>query len=362
MTLFRREELRLAVVCGLCAGLAALAPIPDGYYMPMAVVAVMAGSYGGSYRLGLQRLQGTLLGAAILLVCQAGLTVPLPLALALALLLTRLLGGLLGLEVGYKVAGFVVVMGWLVHDTNLSSWLPLRLFWTCLGILIGLLALQLFWPSRAIAIRHRACGRLLVQVAAELRQQAGRLDDADPPLEAPMLTPQERRAAHRRDLTALMELRRTLGEAVTELGPNPEAQALLPFWRQLDGCLSLLLGSLDSLRNLRPPLRALPILDRVHRAESELLRAVADRLSLWVEVLPHVRKLDRVVDATGAALASPLAPQLERLRAEEADLFSRPIPELGATRERQIAERLMLCHQAAGAVERMEQRWRELDP
>ncbi len=362
MTLIRREELRLAVVTGLCAGLASIAPIADGYYMPIAVVAVMGSSYGGSYRLGVQRLLGSLLGAAILLVCQAGLTLPLPLALAIALTLTRLLGGLLGLEVGYKVAGFVVVMGWLVHTNNLTTWLPLRLLWTCLGILIGLLAMQLLWPSRAIPMRHGACRRLLAELGGELRQQAERLDGPEPEREASPLTPCERQALHRRDLSALMALRRTLGEAITELGPNPERQPLLPFWQQLDACLSLLLGCLDALRNLRPPLRRLPILDRVHGAEAELLRAAAERLTLWAAVLPHARGLQAAVDPQGVALASPLAPQLERLRSAEQALFSRPIPELGTIRERQIAERLMLCHQAAGAVERMERRWRELDP
>lgn len=362
MTLVRRQELRLAVVTGLSAGLASMAPIPDGYYMPIAVVAVMASSYGGSYRLGVQRLLGSLLGAAILLLCQGGLTLPLPLALAVALTLTRFLGGLLGLEVGYKVAGFVVVMGWLVHANNLTSWLPLRLLWTCLGILIGLLAMQSFWPSRAMAIRHQASGRLLVQVATELRLQAGRLDDPDPRRAVAALTPQDCRALHRRDLTALMDLRRTLAEAITELGPNPERQPLLAFWQQLDGCFSLLLGCLDGLRNLRPPLRQMPILDHVHRAEAELLRAASERLTLWAAGLPHppVQPLGPGSKAEGDV--SPLAPPLERLRTAEDALFSKPIPELGTTRERQIAQRLMLCHQVAGAVERMERRWRELDP
>lgn len=85
-------------------------------------------------------------------------------------------------------------------------------------------------------------------------------------------------------------------------------------------------------------------------------------MTLWAAVLPHARGLQAAVDPQGVALASPLAPQLERLRSAEQALFSRPIPELGTIRERQIAERLMLCHQAAGAVERMERRWRELDP
>lgn len=359
MDLIRRGELRLAVVTGLCTGLVSVSPITYGYYMPMAVVAVMASSYGGSFRLGLQRLQGSLLGAVILVVCQ-GLTLPLPLALAIALGLTRLIGGFLGLEVGYKVAGFVVVMGWLAHDATLSTWVPLRLIWTGLGVLAGLWAMRMIWPSRAIEQRHRASASLLRQMAAELRQQALRLDplplDPLPPEPGSRsLGPDQRRDLHRQELGALMALRRSLPEAVTELGPNPESQPLKRFWSHLDSTLSVLLGVLDSLRNLSPPLHGMAALDEVHGAERALLLRLAERLTRWAEVLPRAQLSRSDADR-------PLEGALAALRRSEDALFARPIPDLGPTRERQIAQRLMLCHQAAGAVEAMERRWLELDP
>ncbi|QNI88063.1 FUSC family protein [Synechococcus sp. ROS8604] len=133
-----RQDLRLAVVTGLSAGLGLLSPIPYGYYSPLTTTAVLASTYGNSLRLGIQRLLGSLMGVIVLIIFTRGMELPLPLGLGLALATTRLFGGILGLQVGCKVAGNIIVMEWLVHEQVETVWGPIRLFWTGLGIVISL--------------------------------------------------------------------------------------------------------------------------------------------------------------------------------------------------------------------------------
>ena len=164
--LITRSDLRLALVAGLTNGLGAISGVPFGYYAAMAVLAVCSGSYGNALELGRQRLLGSLLGAGVLTLGLGGLQqLPLPVALAISLGAMRLLGGVLGLRVGYKVGGFVVVMGWLVHRQTLVEWLPLRLFWTALGIVLATLSLRLLWPARAIEASEAAMAALLERLA-----------------------------------------------------------------------------------------------------------------------------------------------------------------------------------------------------
>ena len=104
--LITRSELRLALTAGLGNGIAALSGLPNGMYVPLAVLATCTGTYGGSLGLGRQRILGSLLGMGLLLLGFDTLqAVPMPLSLALTLAALRLLGGLLRLEVGYKVGG-----------------------------------------------------------------------------------------------------------------------------------------------------------------------------------------------------------------------------------------------------------------
>jgi uncharacterized membrane protein YccC len=147
-----RNALRTALTASLGNGFASITGLPDGQYVALAVLAVSSGTYGTSFELGRQRLLGTVLGSVLLLIgfeCLQGLPIAVGLAITLGCL--RLLGGLLGLKVGYKVGGMIVVMGWLVHEGNLASWIPLRFFWTALGVVLTVLSLRLFWPARGIA-------------------------------------------------------------------------------------------------------------------------------------------------------------------------------------------------------------------
>lgn len=70
---FTRQDLRLAVVTGLSAGLGLLSPIPYGYYLPLTTTAVLSSTYGNSMKLGIQRLLGSLMGVIILIVFTRGL-------------------------------------------------------------------------------------------------------------------------------------------------------------------------------------------------------------------------------------------------------------------------------------------------
>ena len=87
---FTRQDLRLAFVTGLSAGIGLLSPIPYGYYLPFTTSAVLSSTYGNSMKLGIQRLLGSLMGVIILIIFTRGLELPLPLGIGLALATTRL--------------------------------------------------------------------------------------------------------------------------------------------------------------------------------------------------------------------------------------------------------------------------------
>jgi len=176
LQLFQRAEVRLALAAGISNGFAVISGLPFAYYAPLSVLAAMGTNYGSTLELGRQRLLGTLLGAVVLLVCFEGLRdVPLPLGIAIALGSQRLLGGLLRLEVGYKVGGLVIVMGWLAHNDQFGAWIPLRLFWSVLGIIVSLLSMELLWPSSGVLEGWQQWSTLCGQLAQALGQVAALL-------------------------------------------------------------------------------------------------------------------------------------------------------------------------------------------
>jgi uncharacterized membrane protein YccC len=104
MSLINRADLRLVFTTGLLNGFSSLSGLAFGYYAPLAVLAVCSGTYGSSLELGRQRILGSLLGGILLVVGVRGLQgLPMPVGLAIALGSLRLIGGALGLKVGYKV-------------------------------------------------------------------------------------------------------------------------------------------------------------------------------------------------------------------------------------------------------------------
>jgi len=162
-----RSDLRLALITGLGAGFGLLSPIDFGYYIPLTTAAVLSSSYGNSLKLSFQRMLGSVLGLVVLLIFSRGLEMPLPLGLGLALTTIRLFGGAFGLQVGYKVAGNIVIMGWLVHQSEETGWGMMRLFWTAVGIALSLWATRTIWPSQTIPTLHRSIASLVSGLAED---------------------------------------------------------------------------------------------------------------------------------------------------------------------------------------------------
>ncbi len=354
--LIRRSELRLALTAGLMNGFGALASIPFGYYAPMAVLAVCTGTYGGSIGLGRQRLLGSVAGAVVLLVSFAGLSrLPVPLGLGLSLVAMRLLGAALGLEVGYKVGSNIIVMGWLVHGSDLNPWLPVRLLWTVAGILVALLSLRLFWPDLAVDGNRRQLRQLLADLAAALVTQADRLEA--PASAAPPAAAAERPSGLQtvqRLRRQLVALRSAMPSVADELGNNPAGHPTFRLHELLSGAGSQLLGVIDGLRLLDHRLSAPGPLADIHGAEADLLRAVAGRLEQWSLCLerPHRHR----PSPPAAVLEPPLRwQQLEPwLQHPDLDGFDLGVLQRNATR-------LVLCGQALRSIEQTERRWHALE-
>ena len=266
-TWFTRQDLRLAVVTGLSAGLGLLSPIPYGYYLPFTTSAVLSSTYGNSMKLGIQRLLGSLMGVIILIIFTRGLELPLPLGIGLALATTRLFGGILGLQVGYKVAGNIIVMGWLVHEQVETVWGPIRLFWTVLGIVISLWATQSIWPSRTIPKLHQQFASLLIAIGQELTTESSRLKQ-DIPIATSPKQQQAIRLTLQRQLNAA---RQQQISAQMELGVNPELHPLHDLWSSIDLLISQLLTSLWAIRSLKAPLQSPEQIKRLHHKEAELI-------------------------------------------------------------------------------------------
>lgn len=356
-----RADLRLALTAGLANGFGVISGLPFALYAPLAVLAVCTGTYGSSRSLGRQRLLGSLLGMGVLLLAYEGLRgVPFPLAIAVALGSMRLLGGLLGLQVGYKVGGIVVVMGWLVHGSQLSSWIPLRLFWTTAGILLAVASLRLLWPARALPAVYAGLRSLLAELGDRLEGVAATLDGPGPhpgrpgtpttagplPLEHPWDIGPGR--------SQLQTLRRQLPAAFSELGGDPSHHPQAQLLKGLCESCSLLLSALGGLGRPIPPAGDPAELTALQRAEAELLAALAGRLTLWARQLT-LEEAHPVPPPPAAGWRPPqrwlaLQQELQAVRLEQHDL----------QRLRRHASRLALCSLALQAVERGERRWRTL--
>jgi hypothetical protein len=354
--MIHRDDLRLAVCVGLAAGLGTISTVPDGYYLPLTLAAVMVGSYGGSYALGLQRVICTLLGGLLLLIAQPALTsLPFPIGLALMLGVIRLLGGCLGLQAGYKITGMVVVMGWLMQPTAVDSWLGLKLSWTLLGVVLALLALHLFWPSTAIREQQRAFVNLLELQHDALEEQRELLLHTV----GSRLTPVQRKQRHRELMRALVHLQSTRSAAILELGANPYGQPLLHLWQELDRFCAGLAGCITALRALRQVEYRSPALQALQKAEAQLLEECTAQLSRWIEALryePLVHQRRLLLEGCH------LQERMERLRLCERALFEQPEEpsQLDPAQFRHVARRCLLVYQVAALLQRSTHRWLEL--
>jgi hypothetical protein len=365
-----RTALRTAVTTGLANAFSSLSGVQDSQYAPLAVLSVATGSYGGALELGRQRMLGTVLGAALLLVGYEGLKeLPLPLGLAITLGSLRLLGGLLQLKVGYKVGGMIIVMGWLVHEGGLASWLPLRFFWTAFGVLLTLLSMRLFWPARGLDQILAAYATLLAQLQLALRQlAAGLLADAllTDGHEGEGLQPRDLAAGHddqRAQRLPSLALRRQLQAArslkpilLQELGTRPGRHPAALLLASLDATASRLVTLVRAMERSAPAPLPPAQLQPLHQAEGELLGAMADQLQLWEQRLrrrsPHPRG--------GQSLPEP-PPQGMRLPSSWQQLNQRlndpAVNQTESERLERLAVRLTLCRQAERAIREGEASW-----
>ena len=312
--LITREDLRLALTAGLSAGLGITLGLPDPVYGPLAVAAVLGGTVGASRTLGIQRMLGTLMGGVILLVLYPTLSpiLPMPIGVAIALVCTRLFGGSLGLHSGYKVAGLVVSIGWTAHSGEITTWVPIRLLLTLLGVLMAWAAIRWFWPSRAIDRRQQLSVQLYREFALSLREQAALLRQGDGVRGAGGL---ERR---NHLLGLILEHQNQRSDAMAELGNDHLGERLARLWDRQEQLWSELIACYRTLLRLPPLPHKRGPLAAVIAAEAALLEAAADRLETWAGCWPSPPPR-RGIMAQGDG--DPLASAGRNLEAAESGLF-----------------------------------------
>ena len=345
--LITRRDLRMALTAGLGNGFGYLSGIPFGFYVPLAVLASAGGTYGASLELGRQRILGTILGGALLYISFWGLKdIPMALAIAITLGSLRLLGGLLKLKVGYKVGGLIVVMGWLVHGGDIPIWITIRLFWTAFGVILTVLALQLFWPMRSGVEVFKHYANLLVGIQQGLQKNVRQI-------EGEAIDRRSARLMHQQLRNQLISLRNELPSVAQELGENPMRHPRFLLINDLINCSSRLIIATNGLLrypSVRPDLESLRT---IHQAESALLNAVSERLSLWQRLL-------LTVEPQGHRL--PPAPA-EPFQAPE--LWSRCYQTLQQTdtgnlsfqQLERMATRINRCRQILRTMEETERQW-----
>ena len=342
--LLRRSDVRLAVAAGLTNAFTTFTGLPFGYYAPLAVLAVTGGSYGSAVGLGRQRVLGTVLGALVLVAFYEGLHgIPFPLGIALALGVQRLLGGLLNLQVGYKVGGMIIVMGWLVHHGQLGAWVPLRLFWTVFGILVALASLRLLWPTSTLRDAWNGWAAVLRQLAEQLRRAAALTGEVVGPRSTLPI------------VAAMMAVRGLRQALLDELGGPRSTHAALPLLGLIDESCSRLVGVVEVLQHRHPhqPIRELaPIRD----GEAALLQALAEQLERWAQQLGHdqQRAWQAIPTAPNPALQLP-----EAWLAAEALLADPAVNQIALHQLKRVAVRLRLLHQAIDVLQNTELQWRQ---
>ena len=344
--MINRNALRTALTAGLGNAFASLSGVEFSQYVALAVLAVSSGTYGGALALGRQRLLGTALGSVLLLIGYEGLRgVPMPLALALTLGALRLLGGQLKLQVGYKAGGMIIVMGWLVHEGGLASWIPIRFFWTSFGVLITLLALRLFWPARGLDNSLDLVAGLLGQLQSCFRDLAARID----PRTAGQGTDPIGIGRYRALRNQLIAIRQQRPALLQELGTLPERHPATLLLANFDATASRLITLVGGLVREPPTLQEPQLVVQLHRAEADLLETMAGQLGQWEH---QIRARRGLPEPPATRLQPP--PSWQELGRELHDPTAN-----SASLEllERIASRLMLCRQAEQAIRDGEAHW-----
>ena len=344
-----RDGLRLAATVTVVNGFASLTGVPFALYASLAVLSVTVGNYGNTLELGRQRLVGTAVGAVVVFFgYRAWGHLPLVVGLPLALLLARLIAGCLRLTVGYGVCCFVVVMGWLTHEQQLDSWIPLRLLWTAFGILMALLSLRLFWPSRARIQQREGLLQLLVDLGHTLPQVVQHPPEAIQP-----------QAQRRRELgqqirslrSTLLSLRDQRQGALLELGTLASEHPVARMWALLDQASEALILDLDELRRL-------PNADWLgwglqvdYDAGLAFVQGVVERLLSWRQQLSDSTQLQPPPSQPRSALS------LEALQSPGSNAAYR---RLSPEQLQRVAAQLMVLNRMDHTMESTERQWREL--
>ena len=346
--LITRAELRLALTAGLSAGLAITLGLPDPVYGPLAVAAVLGGTVGASRTLGTQRMLGTLMGGLILVVLYPTLSpiLPMPIGVAIALACTRLFGGFLGLHSGYKVAGLVVAVGWTAHASAITSWVPIRLLLTLLGVLMAMATIRWFWPSRAIDRRQELSVQLFREFAIAFREQAVLLREGDGVRGAGGL---ERR---NHLLGLILEHQNQRVDAAVELGADQIGERLVRLWDRQEQLWSDLISSYRTLLRLPPVPHRQGSLIQLLEAKVAVLEAVADRLELWATSWPAPPR-----SSTSARDGDVLQRVGRDLETAEIGLFE-DAEATAVLMAGSGARRTVACQQVLLAVEGFEKAWR----
>jgi len=346
--LITRAELRLALTAGLSAGLAITLGLPDPVYGPLAVAAVLGGTVGASRTLGTQRMLGTLMGGLILVVLYPTLSpiLPMPIGVAIALACTRLFGGSLGLHSGYKVAGLVVAVGWTAHASAITSWVPIRLLLTLLGVLMAMATIRWFWPSRAIDRRQELSVQLFREFAIAFREQAVLLREGDGVRGAGGL---ERR---NHLLGLILEHQNQRVDAAVELGADQIGERLVRLWDRQAQLWSDLISSYRTLLRLPPVPHRQGSLIQLLEAKVAVLEAVADRLELWATSWPAPPR-----SSTPARDGDVLQRVGRDLETAEIGLFE-DAEATAVLMAGSGARRTVACQQVLLAVEGFEKAWR----
>lgn len=329
--------LRLALTVAVVQGFAHICGLADSFYASLAVLSVTVGSYGDTLELGRQRLIGTLVGGIVVLIAYPALSpLPVMLGLPIAMVLARVLAGSLKLTVGYTVCLFVVVMGWLQHEHQLDSWIPLRLFWTALGVLAALLALRLFWPARARIAQREGLLSLLLEGTAAIDAH---LHSDGAGVGRPALN-------HLRD--QLLALRSQRVAALQELGSLAARHPAARIWTALDEQCETLLLVLEGLQRQHQPIWRRPELQPLAARLSQRMEQVKERLRLW-----HL-----IFTRSPLRIPGPPLPAWEALNFTTL-VSNDAVKALPLEQQQWLASRLMLLNRLEHSLHNTEARWLE---
>lgn len=238
---------------------------------------------------------------------------------------------------------FVVISGWLSHDQQLDSWIPLRLFWTAFGILIALLSLRLFWPSTARQQQRQGLLQLLVDLGQTLQETVNPAPEA------------ERRRSLGQRLRGLrqnlLNLRSERVDALRELGALAAQHPVAQLWELLDHACESLMLDLDELRRLPDPHWQAWGLEDQQATAAAFNAAVAERLLGWKAPLGRPLELQPPPQAP-----LPRLP-LEGMRTPKAEVAFQQMPR---QQLQQVADRLVVLARIQQTLASTERHWRAL--